>query len=264
MRPFVNRQNAQKKAYYTDRFLIQPSLERKKVSTDTVFEADVKSLKEKVKVNDVYIEAGQLVVWVEPKENLKAMKAMKVLGYENLSELSAVDFIAQKQGFEVFYQMLSMQKHRRARIKCFLPQGEQLASVESVYKSANWAEREMYDMFGIVLKGHPYMKRILMPDDWQGHPLLKTYPLQGDEAAQWYEIDTLFGKEYREVVGPEQRDPARIEVENTIDFAHIRHEVQKGAPFSKTPTTQEYQEKDGVNFVTKASKDKSKTLKERY
>jgi NADH-quinone oxidoreductase subunit C len=237
-----------------------PKLE---VSSNETFERQYEALKAKTTIQESYIEAGQLVVWVAPEENKQALEAMKSIGYENLSELSAVDFIAQKGGFEVFYQLLSMEHHTRARVKCFVPQGQSLQSVESVYKSANWAEREMYDMFGILLENHPYMKRILMPDDWHGHPLLKTYPLLGDEAAQWYEIDTLFGKEYREVVGPENRDPARIEVENTTDFARIRHEVQKGAPYSDVPTEQEYQEASGVPVVSKVVKAQSKTLKER-
>ena len=156
-----------------------------------------------------------------------------------------------------------MQRRKRARVKCFITQDESIKSVESIYKSANWAEREMYDMFGVKITGHPYMKRILMPDDWQGYPLLKTYPLEGDEAAQWYEIDTLFGKEYREVVGEEQRDPARIDVKDTISFPHIRKDVTKVAPYSSEPTLQEYQESSGVKLVKKVKKDDSKTLKER-
>jgi len=263
MRQFTPKDNVQKKAYFTDRFRIQPSLPKLEVSSNEAFASQLKSFKAHINPLETYIEAGQWVVWVKPEDNKRALEVMKTIGYENLSEMSAVDFIAQKGGFEVFYQLLSMEHHTRARVKCFIPVGQSLQSVESVYKSANWAEREMYDMFGILLENHPYMKRLLMPDDWQGHPLLKTYPLLGDEAAQWYEIDTLFGKEYREVVGPENRDPARVEVKNTNDFARIRHEVPKGAPYSDTPTEQEYQEENGVPLVSKVVKAQSKTLKER-
>ena len=263
MRQFIPKDNVQKKAYFTDRFRIQPSLPKLEVNTHEIFHNQLESLKVEIVPLESYVEAGQWVIWVNPQDNKRTLQIMKTLGYENLSEMSAVDFVAQKGGFEVFYQLLSMEHHVRARVKCFIPQGQSLKSVESVYKSANWAEREMYDMFGILLENHPYMKRLLMPDDWHGHPLLKTYPLLGDEAAQWYEIDTLFGKEYREVVGPEQRDPARVEVENTTDFARIRHEVQKGAPYSSVPTEQEYQEESGVPVVTKVVKAQSQTLKER-
>jgi NADH-quinone oxidoreductase subunit C len=263
MRRYEDKQNAQQQAYYTDRFCIQPTLPRKAATEYACFATDVATLKGALEVLDSYVEAKQLVVWVKPEANVKALETMKALGYENLSEMSAVDFVAQKGGFDVFYQMLSMTHKKRARIKCFVPKGQTLQSVTGVYKSANWAEREMYDMFGIILENHPFMKRLLMPDDWHDFPLLKTYPLQGDEAAQWYEIDTIFGKEYREVVGPEQRDPARIEKTNTTEFSRIRHEVEVGAPYSETPTTQEYQEEGGVSVLTKTTKANAKTLKER-
>jgi NADH-quinone oxidoreductase subunit C len=263
MRQFTPKDNVQKKAYFTDRFRIQPSIPKHKVETNETFQKQLEALKAYVEPLDTYIEANQWVIWIKPEENKQTLEAMKAIGYENLSELSAVDFIAQKQGFEVFYQLLSMCHHTRARVKCFVPQNETIQSVESVYKSANWAEREMYDMFGILIENHPYMKRILMPDDWHGHPLLKTYPLLGDEAAQWYEIDTLFGKEYRDVVGPEQRDPARVDLEDTTNFVRIRHEVPKGASYANTPIEQEYQEEEGVFGVKKVRKAQTKTLKER-
>lgn len=68
------------------------------------------------------------------------------------------------------------------------------------------------------------MKRILMPDDWEGFPLRKTYPLQGDEFAQWYEVDKLFGKEARDIIGPEIRDSARVDRYDTERFARLGHE----------------------------------------
>ena len=67
-----------------------------------------------------------------------------------------------------------------------------------------------------------------MPDDWYDHPLKKTYPLQGDEAASWYEVDKIFGKEARDVIGPEQRDPAAIDRYDTTRFARLGHEVPFG------------------------------------
>lgn len=124
----------------------------------------------------------------------------------------------------------------------------------------------MYDMFGILPLGHPYPKRILMPDDWVGHPLLKSYPLQGDEAAQWYEVDTIFGKEYREVIGAEQRDSARIDRYDSTRFSHLGYEVEYGAEVkegAEKPQPIMYQEEEGVLFVTKLKPENSKELKER-
>lgn len=261
MRRYEDKQNAQKRVYNQDRFFVTPTLPKEEVGGE--FLKDVEELKKNLHVKEAYVEAGQLVVWVEPENNFKALEVMQKLGYEMLSELSAVDFIAQKGGFEVFYQLLSIVHVRRARVKCFVEQNQSLQSIEALFKSANWAEREMYDMFGILLINHPYMKRILMPDDWSGHPLLKSYPLHGDESAQWYEIDTIFGKEYRDVVGAEQRDSARIDIEDTENFARIRHEVGYGEPYSSVPTTQEYQEEGGVAVVTKVTKKDSKMIEGR-
>jgi NADH-quinone oxidoreductase subunit C len=72
-----------------------------------------------------------------------------------------------------------------------------------------------------------------MPDDWSGHPLLKTYPLQGDETASWYEVDKIFGKEYRDVIGPENRDPAKIDRYDTKRFSRVGYEVGFGTDISQ-------------------------------
>ena len=110
---------------------------------------------------------------------------------------------------------------KRLKIKTKIKKGQQISSLASLFKSANWSERECYDMFGIIFNGHPCLQRLLMPKDWVGHPLLKSYPLKGDEYAAWYEVDKIFGKEYRDIIGPEQRDSARIDRENDKDFGAI-------------------------------------------
>jgi NADH-quinone oxidoreductase subunit C len=156
-----------------------------------------------------------------------------------------------------------MQHRKRARVKCFLKPNQAINSVMDIYKSADWAEREMWDMMGVAVNGHPYLKRILMPDDWVDHPLKKSYPLHGDEAAQWYEVDTIFGKEYRDIIGPEQRDSAFVDPKDTENFAKVKHEVPFGAPPSKDPTHMDVQEEDGVVLIKKMSKDKFKQLSTR-
>ncbi len=263
MRSYVNKNNRQKKAYHSDRFRIAPTLPHLNVDSDEVFNDDLEKLKSCLHVKKAYIELDQLVVWVDKDDNCKALEILKENGYENLSDISAVDFIEKSGGFEIFYQLLSMQKHKRMRVKCFIKQDEQVESVVKVYKSADWAEREMYDMFGIIVLNHPNLKRLLMPDDWHGHPLLKSYPLQGDEDAQWYEIDKIFGKEYRDVVGPEQRDAARVDESDTKNFARLNHEVPYATPPSKEKTTQEYQEEGGINIVKKLKKNEGKIIKGR-
>lgn len=120
----------------------------------------------------------------------------------------------------------------------------------------------MYDMLGVKLNNHPYPKRILMPDDWEGHPLQKSYPLQGDEFAQWYEVDKIFGKEYRDIIGPENRDPAMVDEKDTFNFARVGHEVPFGEALEgETPV--QYQEDKKPFGVGTLDPAKVKLLKER-
>ncbi len=235
MRPYRPKKNVQAKPYYTDRFWVAPQIPKESVE-DEIFKKDLEELKSAFEIKEAYIQRGQLVVIIEPNINKEVLKHLKEeLDYEILSEMSAIDYLAQSGEFEIFYQLLSLGKKRRLRVKCRIKEGEVIESVESVFRSADWSEREMYDMFGIKINNHPYLKRILMPEDWIGHPLRKTYPLHGDEAAQWYEVDKIFGKEYRDVIGPEQRDPAYISTTDTCNFARIYHEVPRCAPPDSEP-----------------------------
>lgn len=263
MRDFKPTQNAQKRAYYTDRFFQKPQIVHDDLALFPIFEEEVKNLKKSVQVLDSYVMRGDLVVYIHSSENLRALEVMKSFGYDVLSEMSAIDYIEHRSGFEIFYQLLSMKNRTRARIKTFLSLGASIESVSHIYSSANWSEREMYDMFGIHLLNHPYLKRILMPDDWSGYPLRKSYPLQGDEAAQWYEIDKIFGREYRDVIGAENRDPAHIDRYDTTRFARLGHEVAYGEEPSDKTTPIRYQEDGGVIVIEKMTPDSSKELKER-
>ena len=266
MRRYVNRKNVQAKSYHTDRFHQRPQTPKFDPTTDEVFAEDVKSLEAKFEIKDAYIEVDQLVVIIDPKDNVAVMTHLRdKCDYTFLSEMSAIDYLEQDGEFEIFYQLLAMKKRKRMRVKCRIKENQAIETLYNVYKSADWAEREMYDMLGVIVNNHPYMKRILMPEDWEGHPLLKTYPLVGDEAAQWYEIDKIFGKEYRDVVGPEVRDTKRIDPKDTKHFARIGHEVPYGEkPVSKPDEEYEdFQEKDGVFLITRFTKKNQTTLKER-
>ena len=231
MRKYTPKDSVQAKAKYTDRFWVAPRVPRVDVASDEFFVSVVEELKSNgVDILDSYIEIGQLVVKINPEQNVDALKVMKEKRcFKMCSELSAVDYLAQDGEFEIFYQLLNLDKAKRARVVTRIKQEQSIESVESIYKMANFAEREMFDMFGIYVNNHSYLKRILMPDDWEGHPLLKTYPLHGDEAASWYEVDKIFGKEYRDVIGPEIRDPATIDRYDTQRFARVGKEVPFGA-----------------------------------
>ena len=232
MRKYTPKDNVQGKSYYTDRFWVAPRVPRHEVEAGSHFAAVVDALGKLAK--ESYIEIGQLVVHIDATENVEVIKTLKKsCGYTQCSEQSAVDYLAKDGEFELFYQLLNIHEAKRVRVVCRLKKGEAIESITPLFKSANFAEREMFDMFGIKVNNHPLLKRILMPDDWEGHPLLKTYPMVGDEFASWYEVDKIFGKEYRDVIGPENRDTARIDRYDTKRFSRIGYEVPFGADISE-------------------------------
>jgi NADH-quinone oxidoreductase subunit C len=254
MRKYVPKDNVQGKAYYTDRFWVSPRVPREAVE-DAHFSDVVKTVGKLA--NESYIEIGQLVLQINATDNFEVMKTLKEkCGYTQCSEQSAVDYLAQDGEFELFWQLLNVTEAKRVRVVCRIKQGEAIESIVPLFKSANFAEREMFDMFGIKVNNHPFLKRIIMPDDWEGHPLLKTYPLIGDEFASWYEVDKIFGKEYRDIIGPENRDPAMVDRYDTKRFARVGYEVPFGTDISEgeSETPVEYSETVLVNYNKKASK----------
>ena len=263
MRAYTPKDDVQAKAYYTDRFYVAPQVPKQEVDSDEVFAADLAAIKAKFDVKEAYIQVEQMVVYINANDIYGVLELMRdELEYTQLSEMSAIDWLAKDNTFEIFYQMLSMNKRKRIRVKFFIENGQAVDSVEKLFRSADWSEREMFDMFGIEANNHPFMKRILMPYDWQGNPLLKTYPLEGDEFASWYEVDKIYGKEARATIGPEIRDTARVDRYDSERFARLGFEVPKGTEITgnETPTVQEYQEEGGVFLVKKFDKESSKIV----
>lgn len=102
------------------------------------------------------------------------------LAFTFLSDITAVDRFPIEPRFDVNYHLLSMQRRERVRIKIRISGADAvLPSVTGIWPTANWHEREIFDLFGIRFEGHPDLTRILMPDDWEGHPLRKDYPVEG-------------------------------------------------------------------------------------
>jgi NADH-quinone oxidoreductase subunit C len=97
-----------------------------------------------------------------------------------LSSVTAVDRYPSEPRFEVVYHLHSVERKERLRLKCRVEGADPvIESVTSVWRSANWYEREVFDLFGIRFLNHPDLRRIMMPDDWEGHPLRKDYPVTG-------------------------------------------------------------------------------------
>jgi NADH-quinone oxidoreductase subunit C len=102
------------------------------------------------------------------------------LRFQFLSDITAVDLYPNEPRFEVVYHLLSLDTAERLRLKVRVSsQDPKVDSLVPVWPCANAFEREVFDLFGILFEGHPYLRRILMPEDWEGHPLRKDYPTEG-------------------------------------------------------------------------------------
>ncbi|MDR1912107.1 MAG: NADH-quinone oxidoreductase subunit C [Helicobacteraceae bacterium] len=222
--------DVQKKPYHTDRFYVPKEIDAVAI-TDPIVCADVEKLERAIGVIKSYFMRNEAIVYVAASKNKEALKLLQSLGYTQLMELSAIDYLAPRGEFEVFYELLGVEKNRRLRLKVVIKENEAIESVSDLWRSANWSERECYDMFGIIFNNHPHLCRILMPEDWVGYPLRRSYPLQGDEFAQWYEVDKIYGKEFREKIGAENRDSARVDRDDTKNFARLGYET----PFGEAP-----------------------------
>jgi NADH-quinone oxidoreductase subunit C len=101
-------------------------------------------------------------------------------GYSRLSTITGVDRLPAEPRFEVVYHLHSTATRERLRLKCRLPgDSPAIDSVAGVWRAADWYERETFDLFGIRFQNHPDLRRIMLPDDWEGHPLRKDYPVTG-------------------------------------------------------------------------------------
>lgn len=115
------------------------------------------------------------------RENLRAvlsfLKQVPEPGYEVLMDLTGADYLEPSPRTRVVYWLHNPANFERIRVAVWAGREEFLPSVADLWAGANWYERELYDLFGVRFEGHPDLRRILMPDDWQGHPLRKDYPL---------------------------------------------------------------------------------------
>jgi NADH-quinone oxidoreductase subunit C len=147
--------------------------------------AAVGKLKEKFSgsVLDVTEFRGESTVTVK-KEDIVAICAFakKELGYNLLSDVCGVDYLGRAPRFMVVYHLFNISTKERLRLKAPVEEKDpRIDTVSGVWATANWHERECWDLMGIVFNNHPDLRRILMPDDWEGHPLRKDYPLQGPD-----------------------------------------------------------------------------------
>lgn len=146
----------------------------------------VLQLKEKfaASIIEVVEFRGEVTVTVKKDAIIAILTFLKQsLQYNLLTDLTAVDYLGKKEErFMMVYQLYSIANKDRLRVKTPVAEADcRIPSATQVWSTANWLEREVFDLFGITFDEHPDLRRILMTDDWEGHPLRKDYPLQGPD-----------------------------------------------------------------------------------
>ena len=146
----------------------------------------VKKLQEKfpASVLEVKTFRDEVNVTVQKKDIFEICKFLYSdpdLQYRMLTDLCGVDFFPEQPRFEVVYLLYSMKAQQRLRLKIKVGDSESVSSVESIWKAADWLEREVYDLFGITFDNHPDLRRILLWDGYEGYPLRKDFPVQGPD-----------------------------------------------------------------------------------
>lgn len=141
-------------------------------------------------IEEIYEFRGDTWIYIRPDYLLRVCQLLRDdpdLNYLYISDVMGIDWLPKWQAgekpkrFEVVYNLYSPVSFQRIFLKVRVNEGERVPSVTPIWEGANYPEREVYDMFGIPFEGHPNLKRILMPDDWVGHPLRKDFPLGGEE-----------------------------------------------------------------------------------
>jgi len=135
-------------------------------------------------ITDAKWDRRELTLTVAPETIIAAAEAAKAAGYNFLEDVTAVDWYpsnsASAPRFQISYSILSLGLKQRIRIIARLSgDNPRIDSITSVWPSANFYEREVFDLFGVHFAGHPRLTRIMMPDNWDGHPLRKDYPVEG-------------------------------------------------------------------------------------
>jgi len=125
-------------------------------------------------------DRGELTLTVPSEKIVEALAAIKDAGFNAYEDMTAVDWLPSEPRFQLTYHILSHAYKQRVRVKAWVSEADPaIESITSVFPGANFYEREVFDLFGIRFEGHPNLRRIMMPEEWVGHPLRKDYPVEG-------------------------------------------------------------------------------------
>jgi NADH-quinone oxidoreductase subunit C len=129
---------------------------------------------------DAKFDREELTLTIAPEEIRAAASTMEAAGYNFFEDMTAVDWFPSAPRFQLSYHILSHSYKERIRLRVMLEEtNPSVASIVPVWPAANFYEREVFDLFGIRFEEHPNLRRIMMPEDWVGHPLRKDYPVEG-------------------------------------------------------------------------------------
>jgi NADH-quinone oxidoreductase subunit C len=165
-------------------------------------------------VPDARVEAAssvdlQATIYVDRDDVPAVMRALRdrpELRFGLLAEVTAADFWPRDPRFEVIYLLVSIAHGRRLRLKVRLSNADaRVATVSPLWPAAGWLEREVWDLFGIVFDGHPDPRRLLMPEDWEGHPLRKDYPVQINQVPRTSQPLQISEEEFRANLAEDRR-----------------------------------------------------------
>ena len=160
----------------------------------------LKALKERFNLHVSELMKYPPTMVAKPEQIVQICQALHdEFGYNYLCELTAVDYWPEEEPrFNIVYGFYSHTTNTRIAVRIPLNgDNPSISSVEGIYRGANWHERELWDMFGINIEGHPDLRRILMPYDWEGHPLRKDYPLGYEEPQFTFNYDEINKRKHR-------------------------------------------------------------------
>ena len=144
------------------------------------------------KITKSIIENDELLISINPEEIIyviQFLKSNESWKFRQLIDIAGVDYPEDEKRFEIIYLMLSHEKNLRIKIKVKFEIGKKIVSITKIFPSANWMEREVFDMYGVEFENHPDLRRILTDYDFEGHPLRKDFPLTGFEEVRYSEKD---------------------------------------------------------------------------
>jgi NADH-quinone oxidoreductase subunit C len=131
-------------------------------------------------LTDARFDFNELTLTIASEDICAAAAALQAAGYNFFDDMTAVDWYPASPRFQLSYHLLSHSYKERIRLRVLLDEADpSVESINSLWPAANFYEREVFDLFGIRFEGHPNLRRILLPDDWKGHPLRKDYPVEG-------------------------------------------------------------------------------------